>query len=90
MKTEQATLGSSDPRELMEIGRKDYTQLSWNDDSLGGIDYVRKYQLAHGNNYTCPKCGGGFDVWDKKDDGLDEIDVCPFCGLERRSYEPED
>lgn len=53
-------------------------------------------------NYRCPACDGEFNSWDKvisnpKEAGGIDLTrqaanrkaVCPFCGLERRSYEPE-
>jgi len=29
-------------------------------------------------NYKCPDCSGEFDMWDAGE--------CPFCGLEKKSY----
>lgn len=50
--------------------------------------------LRHGrrghNSYRCPDCGGGFDVWDTAIVNGGKEDRCPFCGLVRGQYDPED
>lgn len=45
----------------------------------------------HGHrSYCCPECEGEFDVWDTAIVNGGYEDRCPFCGLVRGQYDPED
>lgn len=65
----------------------------------------RKIIFSDNNNstsersYKCPRCGGEFNRWDEesdKDSGPSVTGVsgdkyiCPFCGLPRQEYNPEE
>ena len=43
--------------------------------------------VTDARNYKCPECGGEFNTWEKD---ISRSKVCPFCGLEKKQYDPEE
>ncbi len=63
----------------------------------GFREIVRPSRNVNERSYKCPKCEGEFNQWDKESSKdsfpntrRTEKYVCPFCGLPRQEYNPEE
>jgi len=75
---------------VLDIPRKD----DYDFDEFDLTDPSYNSYTSKPRSFKCPNCKGEFNSWSKKSKSVtqrkNEEAKCPFCGLEKYNYEPDE
>lgn len=79
------------PEDPLDIGHNGiYFPSGKEPNELSNTSTQWTYEKSTVRNYKCPKCEGEFNSWDQDKLSLtDDSETCPFCGLEKGQYNPD-